>query len=234
MSSGILGKKIGMTHIYDQAGKHVPVTLIETGPCFVLQIKKPESDGYGAVQIGFDEKREAVTNKPDLGRFKKVNVKPLRFVKEIRMNDVSHVKVGQKIEADIFAVGDYVDVTGISIGKGFQGGMKRWNWTGGEKTHGSMFHRRPGGIQSGPRLTRITKGKHMAGHLGNETVTVQNLELIKVDKENNLLAVKGAVPGHKNGYLIIREARKIPKCGTGKEEAKENQPEKQVKKGSKK
>ncbi|MFH1996616.1 MAG: 50S ribosomal protein L3 [Candidatus Omnitrophota bacterium] len=212
MSIGMLGKKVGMTQIYNEAGRHVPVTLIEAGPCYVLQVKDIKSDGYCAIQLGFSEKRESVTSKPDRGRFKKAKLTPLKFVREIRTDDVSAYKVGQKIEADIFASGDYVDVTGVSIGKGFQGGMKRWNWSGGEKSHGSMHHRRPGSIQSGPRLTRITKGKHMPGQLGNETVTVQNLELVMVDNDNRILAVKGAVPGHTNGYLVIREARKIPKA----------------------
>ncbi|MFC1577070.1 50S ribosomal protein L3 [Candidatus Omnitrophota bacterium] len=212
MAIGILGKKLGMTHMYGSKGGHVPVTLIEAGPCHVLQIKKAETDGYSAIQIGFDEKRPSITNKPDTGRFKKSGIKPVKFVRELRVEDTSGYKVGQKIECDILSSGDYVDVTGVSIGKGFQGGIKRWNWKGGEKSHGSMFHRRPGSIQSGPRLSRITKGKHMPGHLGAERVTVQNLELMLVDKENNLLAVRGAIPGHKNGYLIVREARKIPKA----------------------
>lgn len=202
---------MGMTHIYNSEGKLIPATVIETGPCYVLHVKTSESDGYSSVQIGFCEKKAKSVNKADTGRFKKANVAPVRFVREIRMKDAANYKVGQKLEADLFAKGDFVDVTGISIGKGFQGGVRRWGWTGGDQGHGSMFHRAIGSIQSGARLGRVTKGHHMAGHMGTDRVTIQNLEVLQADKENNMLVVKGCVPGHKNGFLIIREARKRPK-----------------------
>ena len=208
---GILGKKIGMTHIYDGSGKVVPVTLIEAGPCSVLQVKTKESDGYAAIQLGYGAKREDLVRKADAGRYKKAGVAAVQFVREFRLNDVSNYKLGQKLEADLFAKGDYVDVVGTSIGKGFQGGVKRWGWAGGPGGHGSMFHRAVGSIQSGARLGRVTKGHHLPGHMGTDRITVQNLEIMHVDKANNLILVKGATPGHKNGYLIIKEARKRPK-----------------------
>ena len=208
---GLLGKKIGMTHIFDESGRTQPVTLIEAGPCYVVQVKTKETDGYTAIQVGFDEKKARLVKKVDAGRFKKAGINSLRFVRELRINDVSPYKVGQKIEADLFAKGDFVDVVGTSIGKGFQGGVRRWNWKGGPGGHGSMFHRAVGSIQSGARLGRVTKGHHLPGHMGVDRVTIQNLEILKVDKENNLLVVKGAVPGHKNSYLMVKEAKKMPK-----------------------
>ena len=209
---GLLGKKIGMTHTFDETGRITPATLIEAGPCHVLQVKTKEKDGYCAIQIGYGARKKKNVNKPDAARFKKAGLEtPLRFTREIRTKTAADFKVGQRIEADIFAKGDFVDVIGTSIGKGFQGGVKRWGWAGGDQGHGSMFHRAPGSIQSGARLGRVTKGHHMPGHMGNDRVTVQNLEVIKVDKDNNLIAVKGPVPGHKNSYLIIKEAKKRPK-----------------------
>ncbi|MDD5496465.1 MAG: 50S ribosomal protein L3 [Candidatus Omnitrophica bacterium] len=208
---GILGKKIGMSHIFDENGRITPVTLIEVGPCHVLQVKTKETDGYTALQLGFGTKREKLVNSPDAGRFKKAGVKAVRFVKELRMNDVANYKAGQKLEADIFVKGDFVDITGTSIGRGFQGGVKRWGWAGGDAGHGSMFHRRIGSIQSGARLSRVTKGHHMPGHMGCDNITIQNLEVLKVDKDNNLIAVKGSIPGHKNSFLVIKESKKQPK-----------------------
>lgn len=208
---GILGKKIGMTNIFDDAGRNVPITVIEAGPCYVLQIKTKASDGYDAIQVGFGEKKERLVKKVDMARFKKAGTQGLRFVREIRVKDPAIYKAGQKIEADIFAKGDFLDVVGTSIGKGFQGGVKRWNWKGGHAGHGSMFGRVVGSIQSGARLGRVTKGHHLPGHLGVERITIQNLEVIDVDKERNLIIVKGSVPGHKNNYLILKEAKKMPK-----------------------
>lgn len=208
---GILGRKIGMTQIFDETGRITPVTLIEAGPCHVIQVKTKETDGYNAIQVGFNEQKPRLVKKPEAGHFKKAGVNVLKFIKEIRLADVSSYKIGQKIEADLFAKGDFVDVVGTSIGKGFQGGMKRWNWKGGPGGHGSMFHRAVGSIQSGARLGRVTKGHHLPGHLGVERITVQNLEIMKVDKENNLLVIKGAVPGHKNSYLMVKESKKMPK-----------------------
>ncbi|MCM8760816.1 MAG: 50S ribosomal protein L3 [Candidatus Omnitrophica bacterium] len=208
---GILGKKIGMTNIFDEAGKNVPVTVIEAGPCYVLQVKTKDNDGYSAIQLGFCEKRQKVTNNVDMARFKKADTPPLRFIREIRVNDTTLYKTGQKITADIFAKGDFLDIVGTSIGKGFQGGVKRWGWRGGNAGHGSMFGRVIGSIQSGARLGRVTKGHHLPGHLGVERITIQNLEVIDVDKEKNLIVVKGSVPGHKNSFLVLKEARKRPK-----------------------
>jgi large subunit ribosomal protein L3 len=208
---GILGKKIGMTNIFNDAGKNVPITIIEAGPCHVLQIKTKASDGYDAIQVSFGQKRENLVNKPDLARFKKAGVAAGRFVKEIRVKDPSQYKSGQIITADIFAKGDFLDVVGTSIGKGFQGGVKRWGWKGGHAGHGSMFGRVVGSIQSGARLGRVTKGHHMPGHLGVERITIQNLEVIDVDKDKNLIIVRGSVPGHKNNFLVLKEAVKRPK-----------------------
>jgi large subunit ribosomal protein L3 len=208
---GILGKKIGMTNIFDDAGRNVPITVIEAGPCYVLQVKTKATDGYDAIQISFGEKREKLVNKPDLARYKKAGVIAGRFVKELRVKDPAQYKAGQMIIADIFAKGDFLDVIGTSIGKGFQGGVKRWGWKGGNAGHGSMFGRVVGSIQSGARLGRVTKGHHMPGHLGVDRVTIQNLEVIDVDKEKNLIIVRGSVPGHKNNYLILKEAVKRPK-----------------------
>lgn len=208
---GILGKKLGMTTLFDENGKNTPVTVIEAGPCRVLQVKTAEADGYTAVQLGFGAKKEKHTTKPAMGRFKKADTSPLRFIREIRVKDAAPYKVGQTVSADVFAKGDYLDVVGTSIGRGFQGGVKRWGWAGGDAGHGSMFHRRIGSIQSGPRLSRITKGHHMPGHMGVDRVTVQSLEVIDVMKEQNLILVKGSVPGHVNSFLILKEARKKPK-----------------------
>jgi large subunit ribosomal protein L3 len=208
---GILGKKIGMTNIFNETGTNMPVTVIEAGPCYVLQVKKKESDGYTAIQLGFGEKREKVTRNVDKARFKKASAPMLRFVREIRVKDAAPYALGQKITADIFAKGDFLDIVGTSIGKGFQGGVKRWGWRGGPGGHGSMFKRAIGSIQSGARLGRVTKGHHMAGHTGVDRVTMQNLEIVDVDKEKNLIVVKGAVPGHKNGFVILKEAVKRPK-----------------------
>jgi large subunit ribosomal protein L3 len=208
---GILGKKIGMTQVYDESGRLTPVTLIEAGPCYVLQVKTIETDGYNAIQVGYGNLKEKQTIKPEAGRFKKAGTTGLRFIREIRMKDVANYKPGQKIEADLFVKGDFVDVVGTSIGRGFQGGVRRWNWKGGPGGHGSMFHRAVGSIQSGARLGRVTKGHHMPGHMGVDRVTLQNLEVVKVDKDNNLIVVKGSVPGHKSNFLVIVESVKRPK-----------------------
>lgn len=208
---GILGKKLGMTNIFNEQGKNIPVTLIEAGPCSVLQVKTKATDGYDAVQIGYGTKREKLVNRVDKGRFKKYGVNPVRFIKELRVKDPAVYKPGQQILIDVFAKGDYVDIVGTSIGKGFQGGVRRWGWAGGDAGHGSMFHRAIGSLQSGARLSRVTKGHHLPGHMGVDRITMQNLEVIDVDKEKNLLVVKGSVPGHKNSFLMVKEARKRPK-----------------------
>ena len=209
--TGILGKKLGMTNIFDEKGRNTPVTLIEAGPCFVLQVKTKETDGYNAIQVGFSEKSERLTRNVDKARFKKAGVKPMRFVRELRVKDATPYKAGQVISPEVFVKGDFVDVVGTSIGKGFQGGVRRWGGAGGPGGHGSMFHRAIGSIQSGARLGRVTKGHHMAGHMGVDRITMQNLEVLDVDKDKNLLVVKGSVPGHKNSFIIIKEAKKRPK-----------------------
>ena len=212
MSIGLLGKKIGMTQVFRDDGRIVPVTVIEAGPCSVLQVKTKDNDGYSSIQIGFDEKKPKGVTKALAGHFKKSGSTPKKFVKELKTGAKEEYKVGDVITVDKFTAGDAVDVTGISIGRGFQGGVKRWGWAGGDASHGSMHHRAPGGIQSGPRLTRVTPGHHGPGRMGNDTITVQNLEVVKIDKDNHLIVVKGSVPGHKNSYLIIRKAKKMDKA----------------------
>ncbi len=212
MAVGILGKKIGMSQVFRDDGRVVPVTIIEAGPCYVLQVKMKDKDGYDAVQMGFGDKREKVVNKPELGRFKKINVSPKRFVREIRIVPDQKFDVGQQLKVDLFTAGDAVDITGTSIGKGFQGGMKRWHWSGGNKTHGSTSHRRVGSIGSSTTPGRVFKGHHLPGRMGGDTVTVQNLEVVKVDTENNLLVVEGAVPGPTNSFLVIKKAKKLAKA----------------------
>lgn len=208
---GILGKKVGMTNIYDASGRITPVTVVEAGPCHILQVKTKETDGYEAIQVGFGTKREKLITKAEAGHFKKSGAAGIRYVREIRVTNIANYKTGQKIDASIFAKGDYVDVVGVSIGRGFQGGVRRWNWAGGGAGHGSMFHRAVGSIQSGARLGRVTKGHHLPGHMGVENITIQNLEVIDVEPEKNLLVIKGSVPGHRNSLILIKEAKKRPK-----------------------
>lgn len=204
----ILGKKIGMTQIFED-GKIVPVTVIEAGPNFVLQTKTAENDGYVAIQVGFDEKREKNTTKPLMGIFNKAGVKPQRFVKELRVDSVDAYALGQEIKVDVLAGVEFVDITGTSKGKGTAGVMKRHNFGGNRATHGvSRNHRLGGSIGNSSTPGEVYRGRKMAGRLGNDKVTVQNLKVVRVDAENNLLLVKGAVPGAKNGYLTIKAALK--------------------------
>lgn len=203
MPKGILGKKIGMTQIFTDTGLAIPVTVIEAGPCIVVQKRTPEKDGYSAIQIGFGEKRERLFNKPLKGHFTRAGVRPLRFLRELRVEDPETYQVGQEIKTDIFAVGEKVDVVGTTKGRGFAGGIKRHGFHRGPMAHGSKYHRRPGSLGAkGP--ARVFKGRKLPGHLGVERVTVQNLEVIKVDPERNLLAVKGAVPGPKGGLVLVK------------------------------
>jgi large subunit ribosomal protein L3 len=206
--TGILGKKIGMTQVFGENGQIIPVTVIESGPCYVLQIKTEKSDGYGAIQLGLGEKKESRVKKPLREKFKKVKVTPKAFIKEICVPDPKEYQIGQDIDVGLFKRGDFVDIEGTSIGRGFQGGIKRWHWSGGPKSHGSMSHRTPGSIGASAYPSRVYKGHHLPGHMGKQRVNVQNLEVIKVDKAHNLLAIKGSVPGHKNSYLIIKKAKK--------------------------
>ena len=206
--SGILAKKIGMTQIFED-GKFIPVTVVEAGPNFVLQKKTVENDGYTALQLGFDEKKEKNTTKPVMGIFKKAGVNPQRFVKELRVDSVEGYELGQEIKVDVLAGVEFVDITGTSKGKGTSGVMKRHGFGGNRASHGvSRNHRLGGSIGMSTWPGKVLKGKRMAGQYGNETVTVQNLKVAKVDAENNLLLIKGAVPGSKNSYIVVKPAVK--------------------------
>lgn len=201
--TGILGKKIGMTRTYSEDGRVISITAIEAGPCPILAVKEKH------IQLGFDaHQKESRIKKPLLGYFKKIKVTPQKFIREVTREPSKEYKVGEEVKVDLFKTGDYIDVTGTSIGKGFQGGMKRWHWHGGPMTHGSTSHRRVGSIGSSTTPGRVWKGHHLPGHMGNARVTTQNLKVVKVDAANNILLVKGSVPGPKNRYLIIRKAKK--------------------------
>lgn len=202
MIKGILGEKIGMTQIYSDDGRAIPVTVVKAGPCKVVQIKTAEKDGYEAVQLGFDKIKEKKVTKPLLGHFKKAQVHPHRYLIEIRMS-IQELTVGQDIYIDIFEKGEKVDVTGISKGKGFAGVMKRHGYHGGPGSHGSMFNRAPGSIGSSSYPSRVWKGKGMPGHLGSKRVTLKGLEVVDIKKEQNILLIKGAIPGATGGFLII-------------------------------
>ena len=215
MIRGIMGRKIGMTQIFDTEGNVTPVTVVEAGPCTVLGLKDSvtKRDGSakfcgGKVILGYEAVKETRLKKPLLGFFKKIGKAPLRHVKEFESADNKDYKVGDLLKADLFKPGDFVDVTGMSIGKGFQGGMVRWNWSGGPAAHGSMHHRRVGSIGASSDPSRVYRGQHMPGHMGMDTVTVQSLRVMRVDADQNLILVKGAVPGHKNGVVIINKSKK--------------------------
>jgi large subunit ribosomal protein L3 len=206
---GILGRKIGMTQVFTKSGELVPVTVVSVEPNVVTQIKTAENDGYNAIQLGFDTKREKLATKASIGHTNKANTTPKRFFREIRGVDVNNYSLGQEIKADIFTEGEVVDVTGTTKGKGFQGVIKRHGQTRGPMGHGSQFHRSPGSM--GSRLPkRVFKGKNLPGHMGTLTVTIQNLEIISVDTENNVLLVKGNIPGAKKSLVFIRTAVKNP------------------------
>ena len=208
---GILGKKVGMTQIFNERGEVIPVTVIEAGPCFVAQVKTVERDGYAAIQLGFEEAKPKRLTQPQLKHLQKSNLPPLRYLRELLVSkdDLTNFQEGQKLTVDIFEEGELVDVTGASKGKGFAGVVKRHGFRGGPKTHGqSDRHRAPGSVGACTTPGRVFKGKRMAGRMGGERVTVQSLSVVMVDPERNLLAVKGAVPGAKNGLLLIRQARK--------------------------
>ena len=209
MTKGLIGKKIGMTQIFDEAGKVVPVTVIEAGPCVVTQLKTAENDGYEAVQLGFGDVSPKHTNKPMTGHFKKNDLPFKRTLKEFRLDDISNVNVGDVLKADVFAAGDVIDVSGASKGKGFQGAIKRHNQHRLKETHGTgPVVRQAGSMGACSSPSRIFKGKGMAGHMGAENVTVQNLVIVKIDAENNLIAIKGAIPGPKGGVVCITDAVK--------------------------
>ena len=203
MKKGLIGRKVGMTQIFDEKGNVIPVTVVELGPCTVTQKKTVENDGYNAVQLGFEDMKVTRTNKPMKGHFDKANVAPKKVLKEFRLEDDSALNVGDIIKADIFAAGEKVDVVGTSKGKGTAGVIKRWNFSRLKETHGTgPVHRHPGSLGV-IDPARIFKGKRMAGHLGCERVTIQNLDVVKVDAENNLIAIKGAIPGPKKGIVMV-------------------------------
>jgi len=202
---GIIGKKLGMSQVFEQNGDLIPVTIVEAGPCQVVQVKTPEKEGYSAVQLGFEKKPEKRANKPELGHFKAANTEPYRHLSEIRDFESDHLKVGESITVNLFKVGDKVKVSGITKGKGFQGVVKRYNFKGGPKTHGqSDRHRAPGSIGASAYPSHVIKGMKMPGRMGGDNKTVRGLSIIKIDPDNNLLYIKGAVPGARNGIVTIR------------------------------
>ena len=210
MAKGILGKKIGMTQIFEADGKMIPVTVVEAGPCLVIQNKTEETDGYNAVQLGFGELKEKHTSKPMKGHFDKAGITPVKFVRELRLSAPSEYTVGQKISAEIFTAGELIDATGISRGKGFAGTIKRHNFSRGPMAHGSKSHREPGSMgpmHSGPG-GRVIKGKKLPGRMSNAKVTVQRLTVAKVDTDRNLILVKGSIPGAAGSFVVLKETVK--------------------------
>ncbi len=208
MQKAILAKKLGMTQIFDETGKVIPVTVIEAGPNAVIQKKTVENDGYEAVQVGFVDLKEKKTNKPTKGHFAKAGVTPKKYIKEFRLDDVSALNVGDEIKADIFEAGEKVDVAGISKGKGYAGTIKRWGQHRGPMTHGSGYHRGPGSMGMCSDPGRVFKGKRLPGHMGVERVTIQNLAVVKVDADKNIILIKGGLPGPKGGLLIVKNTVK--------------------------
>jgi large subunit ribosomal protein L3 len=206
MAKAILGKKLGMTQVWSDDDKLLPVTVIEAGPCVVAQVRTLERDGYRAIQLGYGEIKESKVNKPDMGHFKKAGISPVRHLAEVRLDEGETFKVGDAVTVDMLEPGMHVHISGTSKGKGFQGVIKRHNYKGGPGGHGSHFHRAPGSVGQSSSPSRVFKGMRLPGHMGSETVTVRNLEVVRVDAEQNLLVVKGAVPGGKNSLLTIRLA----------------------------
>jgi large subunit ribosomal protein L3 len=203
---GLIGKKIGMTQVYAEDGRAIPVTVIEAGPCVVVQRKSPEKDGYSAVQLGLVEARKIKhVNKPTKGHFEKAGVPPCRVLREFRVDAGAEVKVGDKVSVELFAPGDTITVIGVSKGKGFQGVVKRHHFRGGAATHGSMFHRAPGSIGASAFPSRVLKGMRAGGHMGSDRVTVRNIKVVRVDAAQNTLVVRGSIPGSGGGYLVINK-----------------------------
>ena len=204
MSKTLIGRKVGMTQIFDEQGKVIPVTAIEAGPCTVVQVKTVETDGYNAVQLGFGEVKEHKVIKPIRGHYTKSNLTPKKHLREFRIDDVENVKVGDELKVDTFEVGDKLDIQGTSKGKGFQGVIKRHGQSRGPMGHGSMYHRRPGSMGSTTTPGRVFKGKKLPGHMGHTTITIQNLEVVKTDLDKNVILVKGSVPGAKGAILKLK------------------------------
>ncbi|MCI9233119.1 MAG: 50S ribosomal protein L3 [Bacilli bacterium] len=217
MKKGILGRKIGMTQVFTQSGKLIPVTVVSVEPNVVTQIKTMENDGYEAIQLGFDTKREKLATKASIGHTNKANTTPKRFFREIRGVDINNYSLGQEVKVDTFVEGEVVDVTGVTKGKGFQGVIKRHGQSRGPMGHGSHYHRKPGSMGT-MRPMRVFKGKKLPGHMGQLTVTIQNLEVVAVDLENNVILIKGNVPGAKNSLVIIESAVKNPDKVNAREE----------------
>ena len=211
MKKAILATIVGMTQIFNEDGTVIPVTVLQAGPCVVTQVKTQENDGYSAVQVGFGDKREKLVNKPMKGQFDKAGVSYKRFLKEFKFEDAESYELGQEIKADIFAAGDKIDATAISKGKGFQGAIKRHNQSRGPMAHGSKYHRHAGSNGACSDPSKVFKGKKMPGHMGHKRITIQNLEVVRVDAENNLLLVKGSVPGPKKSLVTIKETVKTIK-----------------------
>ena len=209
MQKGLIGKKIGMTQLFDESGKVIPVTVVEAGPCTVVQKKTVENDGYAAVQVGFGDVKVQRVNKPMAGHFKKADIEKKKVLKEFRLEDTDSVNVGDVLKADVFAAGDKVDVVGTSKGKGTAGAIKRWNFSRLKESHGTgPVARHAGSLGACSDPSRVFKGKKLAGHLGAERVTIQNLDIVKVDVDNNLIAIKGAIPGPKGGIVVIADTVK--------------------------
>ena len=208
MKKGLIGKKVGMTQIFDEAGKVIPVTAIEAGPCTVAQVKTVETDGYDAVQLGFGEVKEKHINKPEKGHFAKAGVETQRYLREIKVENVDEYEIGSKITVDAFTTEDNVDVQGTSKGKGFQGVIKRHGQHRGPMGHGSMYHRRPGSMGSTTTPGRVFKGKKLPGHMGSQTSTILNLDVVKIDTDKNVILVKGSIPGAKKSIVRVRKSVK--------------------------
>ena len=208
MNKGLIGKKLGMTQIFDEQGKVIPVTVIEAGPCVVTQVKTVESDGYNAIQLGFEDVKESKVNKPEKGHFTKSKLPLKKHLREFRLDSIENINVGDELKADTFSAGDQLDIQGTSKGKGFQGVIKRHGQSRGPMGHGSMYHIRPGSM--GPTSTpgRVFKGKKLPGHMGSQTITIQNLEVVRVDLDKNVILVKGSVPGAKGAILKLKTSVK--------------------------
>jgi len=202
---GLLGKKVRMTQLFQEDGEVIPLTAIVAGPCVVTQIRTPEKEGYSAVQLGFQPvTKKRGLNKPQTGHFSKADVAPQKYLREFRLRSTENYQVGQELKADIFQIGERIDVTGVSKGRGFAGVVKRYHFRGGRRTHGSMFHRAPGSIGSSAYPHHVMKGRRLPGHMGAERVTVRNLEVVRIDVEKNMIFVRGAIPGASNGLLLLK------------------------------
>ena len=211
MKKGIIGRKVGMTQIFDEKGNAIPVTVIEAGPCVVAQVKTEETDGYNAVQLGFGDVKDKHINKPEAGHFAKAKLANKKHLREFRLDSIEGIKVGDEVKADVFVAGEKVDVQGTSKGKGFQGVIKRHGQSRGPMGHGSMYHRRPGSMGSTSTPGRVFKGKKLPGHMGRVTITIQNLDVVRVDMDKNVILLKGSVPGAKGSILKIKSAVKATK-----------------------